>query len=185
MRTRHFWVQNGPFAPNNFFVKNLWTLFSDTYWPLSLWRTLKKNSYSGSTVMRMCHFLGHKWLTCQNQDFFRKPENNPCSFHSYLSRNIKWWSVKKILTIKEYWSLIGQETFSTITWGQGFSQTCRFHRMLMIHKNFRFTPILDKTNDMIFLKSPKLCFWAIFNHFWSFCPMGIFFQKTWLSHAQL
>ena len=82
MRTRHFWVQNNPFAPSNFFLKRLWTLFSYTYWPLSLWRTLKKNSYSGSTVMSMCHFLGHKWLTCQNQDFFRKPENNACSFHS-------------------------------------------------------------------------------------------------------
>ena len=39
------------FCPKQFFCKRLWTLFSYTYWPLSLWRTLKKNSYSGSTVM--------------------------------------------------------------------------------------------------------------------------------------
>ena len=32
--------------------------------------------------------------------------------------------------------------------------------MLKDHKNFRFTAIPDKTNDFIFLKSPKKpCFW--------------------------
>ena len=55
--------------------------------------------------------------------------------------------------------------------------------MLMNHKNFPFTPIPDKTNDMIFLKSPKPCFWAIFNHFWLFCPMGLFFKILALSHT--
>ena len=30
--------------------------------------------------------------------------------------------------------------------------------MLMNHKNFHFTQIPDKTNDMIFLKSPKTIF---------------------------
>ena len=35
--------------------------------------------------------------------------------------------------------------------------------MLMNHKNFHFTQIWDKTNDMIFLKSPKTLFWG---HFW-------------------
>ena len=30
--------------------------------------------------------------------------------------------------------------------------------MLMNHKNFHFTQILDKTNDEIFLKSPKTMF---------------------------
>ena len=36
----------------------------------------------------------------------------------------------------------------------------------MNHKNFDFTQIPDKTNDMNFLKSPKQCFWAIFDHFY-------------------
>ena len=47
--------------------------------------------------------------------------------------------------------------------------------MLKDHKNFRFTPIPDKTNDMIFLKSPKTLF---LDHFGHFCPMGIFSKKS-------
>ena len=50
--------------------------------------------------------------------------------------------------------------------------------MLMNHKNFRFTQIPPKTNDMIFLKSPKTLFWGPFlTIFGRFCPMGIF-SKT-------
>ena len=37
--------------------------------------------------------------------------------------------------------------------------------MLMNHKNFHFTQIPDKTNDIIFLKSPKTMF---LGHFWQF-----------------
>ena len=53
--------------------------------------------------------------------------------------------------------------------------------MLMNHKKFDFTHIPDKTNDVIFLKSPKPCFWAIFDHF---CPMEIFPKKSGF-HTQL
>ena len=49
--------------------------------------------------------------------------------------------------------------------------------MLMNHKNFHFTQIPDKSNDVIFLKSPKPCFWAIFDHFWSFLPDADFFEN--------
>ena len=56
-----------------------------------------------------------------------------------------------------------------------FSQACSFCRMLMNQKNFHFTKIPDKTNDVIFLESPKPCFWATFDHF---CPMGIFSKKS-------
>ena len=49
--------------------------------------------------------------------------------------------------------------------------------MLMNHKNFLFTQIPDKTDDVIFLKSPKPCFWAIFDHFHSFLPDEDFYQK--------
>ena len=31
-----------------------------------------KTSYSGSRVLRMEHFLGHKWLICNNENFFQK-----------------------------------------------------------------------------------------------------------------
>ena len=57
--------------------------------------------------------------------------------------------------IKEYWNLIGREPFLAITWEPDFSQACSFRRMLMNHKNFHSTQIPDKTNDVIFLNSPK------------------------------
>ena len=46
----------------------------------------------------------------------------------------------------------------------------------MNHKNF--TQIPDKTNDMIFLKTPKTMFSDHFDHFWLFLPNGDFFQKN-------
>ena len=84
--------------------------------------------------------------------------------------------------IKEYWNLIGQEPFLAITWEPDFSQACSFRRMLMNHKNFHFTQIPDKTNDVIFLKSPNTMFWG---HFWPFLPDGDFFQKIQLSHTTI
>ena len=44
--------------------------------------------------------------------------------------------------------------------------------MLMNHKNFHFTQIPDKTNDVIFLKSPKTMFLGILVIFarWGFFP---------------
>ena len=51
--------------------------------------------------------------------------------------------------------------------------------MLMNHKNFHFTQIPDKTNDMIFLKSPKTLF---LGHFWPFLVIfarwGFFSKKS-------
>ena len=51
--------------------------------------------------------------------------------------------------------------------------------MLMHHKNFHFTLILDKTNDVIFLKSRKTMFWG---HFWPFLVIfgwwGFFSKKS-------
>ena len=83
------------------------------------------------------------------------------------------------MTIKEYWNLIGREPFLAITWEPDFSQACSFRRMLMNHKNFHFTQIPDKTNDMIFLKCPKtmllghfLPFSVIFAQ-WGFFPKNL------------
>ena len=51
--------------------------------------------------------------------------------------------------------------------------------MLINHKNFHFTQIPEKTNDVIFLKSPKTLFaghfLTIFGHF---CLMEIFSKKS-------
>ena len=77
--------------------------------------------------------------------------------------------------VKEYWYLIGREPFLAITWELDFCQACSFRKMLMNHKNFHFTQIPDKTNDAIFLKSPKTMFWG---HFWPFLPDGDFSKKT-------
>ena len=52
----------------------------------------------------------------------------------------------------------------------------------MNHNNFRFTQIPDKTNDMIFLKSPKTMF---LGHFRLFLRDVDFFQKIRLRHTQL
>ena len=52
--------------------------------------------------------------------------------------------------IKQYWNLIGRETFLFLTLELDFSQAFSFHRMQMNHKNFDFTQIPDKTNDVIF-----------------------------------
>ena len=87
--------------------------------------------------------------------------------------------------IKEYWILIGWEPFLAVTWEHDFFQACSFRRMLMNHKNFHFTQISDKTNDVIFLKSPKTMFWAIFDNFWLFLPDGEFSQNIWLYHTYL
>ena len=81
------------------------------------------------------------------------------------------------MTIKEYWNLIGQERFLASTWEQNFSQACSFCRMLMNHKNFHFTQIPDKTNDVILLKYPKTMF---LGHFWPILvifALGIFSKK--------
>ena len=51
--------------------------------------------------------------------------------------------------IKEYWNLIDQGPFLAITWEPDFSQAWSFCKMLMNHKNFHFTQIPDKTNDVI------------------------------------
>ena len=80
-----------------------------------------------------------------------------------------YYSVSELLTIKEYLNLIGRESFLAITWEPDFPQACSFHRMLMSNKNFHFTQIPDKINDMIFLKVQKPCLWAIFAR-WRFFP---------------
>ena len=55
--------------------------------------------------------------------------------------------------------------------------------MLMNHENFHFTQIPDKTNDEIFLKSPKPVLRGIFDHFLViFSRWGFFPKNPALSH---
>ena len=78
---------------------------------------------------------------------------------------VRYLPISEILMFKEYWNLNGQEQFLALTWEPDFSQAFNFCRMLMNHMNFRFTQIPDKTNGMIFLKSPKTLF---LGHSWPF-----------------
>ena len=140
----------------------------------------RKDSYNG----RMHHF----WT--QNGPFaqmiFRKPANKPCSIHSCLSTCQK--SKSDIDLLMKYWWLNNAEislveSHFWLTWEPDFSQTCSFRRMLMNHKNFCFTHIPDKTNDMIFLKSPKNLF---LGHFWPFLVIstqwGLFPKNPAVTH---
>ena len=84
----------------------------------------------------------------------------------YMSKiKAGYLSISEISTIKEDWFLIGLEQHLALTWEPDFSQACSFRRILMNRKNFCFTQIPDKTNDVIFLKSSKTLF---LGHFWTF-----------------
>ena len=105
--------------------------------------------------MRIRHFWIFGYANFPKRKFFRKPVDKLISYYSSLStfqNKVRYQSIHEILTIKEYWNLIRQEPVLAITWETDFSQTCSFHRILKDHKNFRFTPIPDKVNDLIFFK---------------------------------
>ena len=95
---------------------------------------------------------------------------------SYINLLVKYWWLKNTLILKS------REPFLSLTWELDFSQACSFHSMLMNHKNFDFTKIPDKTNNVIFSKSSKAMF---LDHFWIFLPDEDFFQKIQLCHTQL
>ena len=118
----------------------------------------------------------HNFLTQNGPIFFRRPVNEPCFFYSCLSTYQNSKSdinlAKKVKKkVNEYWNLIGREPFLTVTWGSDFYQACSLCRMSMNHNNFHFTQIPDKTNNVIFLNSPKAMF---LGHFW---PFLVVFEK--------
>ena len=165
-----------------FFWKQSLMSISSTYWPLLLCKILKK-----LPEIWGCICFGPKIAYFPKSEFFfSKAVNKPLflSFEPIYVPKFKVWysSTNEILTIKEYWNLIGQEHFLVVTWEPDFSQACSFHRMLMNQKNFRFTQTPDKTKDMISLKSLKTLF---LGHFWSFLPGEDFFKKILLSHTTI
>ena len=148
----------------------------------------KKNSSSGSRVMRMPNFWAQNGPFAQMRIFSEKLLMSLVPFiHAYLhDKQSHVLIISTILTIKEYWILIDQEPYFAVTWKPDFSQECSFCRMLMNHKNFHFTQIPDKTNDKIFFKSPKTMFWG---HFWAFLIifawLGFFPKNTALLHITI
>ena len=139
MRMRHFWVQNGPFAPNKKFFRKLLISFSSTYYPPSLCKIFKE-FFQQSKSYEDEQFLGLKWPIPPNENLFRKPANEPCFFHSCLSTCQK--SKSDINLLVKYWWFKNTEIS---TWELDFSQACSFRRMLLDHKYFDFTQIFRKT----------------------------------------
>ena len=161
---------------NTFWEKSL-VLFWSNYWPISLCQIL--TFFNRPRFTRMCHYFGPKnEPSCPNQNISENLLIN--LFLSFMPiYKVRYQSINKILTIKEYWNFIGWEPFlAIITWEPDFPQVRSFCRMLKDHKNFRFTIIPDKTKDLIFLKSPKnLVLWPFLTIF-----TIIFFKEILLSH---
>ena len=169
MRMRHFLGPKWSICPQkNFFEKIIKIILTCLLAPF-IGQNSKKilpadPELWGCTICgpKMGHFL--KW-----EFFFRKPANEPCFFHSCLSTCQKWKSYINLLV--KYWLLkntaisLAESHFVAITWELDFSHAFSFRRMLRNHKNFYVTQIRDKTDYMIFLKSPKTMF---FGHFWPF-----------------
>ena len=182
----------------NFVLEKQLIKFSFTYQPLSICKTFIKKvleliqSYEG-----VCHFWD------QNSSFVLNKillGINHCYSFIYLwpfslcKISKKSYNGSRIMTMHHFWAQSGPFTsnnfffFSWLraifafTWELDFSQACSFLKMLMNHKNFDFTQIPGKTNDIIFLKSPKTMFWG---HFWPFLPDRDFFQKMQLSHTTI
>ena len=66
-----------------FFGYNPLLLLLSTYWPFSLCKILK---YFLLRIQNYdAQFLDTKWPISPNENFFRKPVDKPCSFHSCLS----------------------------------------------------------------------------------------------------
>ena len=130
--------------------------------------------------------MHHFWASfASNNFFFKKSFNKSCFFYSCLSACQKSKSDIN-LSVKYWWfkstEISLAESYFAFFWELDFFQACSFPRMLMNHKNFDFTQIPDKTNDAIFLKSPKTIF---FGHFVPFLPDWDFFQKIRLCQTQL
>ena len=97
MMMRHFRVQNNPYVLNTFFKVQTIVIYL-----LALW--IGQHSSCGSRVMWMRNF----WA--QNgpyENFFRKPVNEPCFFHSCLSTCQK--SKSDINLLVKYWRLKNTE----------------------------------------------------------------------------
>ena len=158
----HFRVQSGPFVLNIFFLVQI-IITSSAISPFHCAKFLKKKltadppELSGCTIF--CPKMGHfpKW-----NFFSEKLLISLVSFYACLSTSQK--SKSDINLLIKYWrlnnteKLIGRGPFLAIIWEPDFCRACSVGRMLMNHKNFCFTEIPDKTNDVIFLKSPKPLF---------------------------
>ena len=136
-------------------------------------QNFKKKSFQQIQGYEDAQILDPKWPICPNENFFRKPVNEPCSFHSCLStcQKSKW----DINLLVKYRRLKNTE----------ISLADSFLRMLMNHNNFHLTQIRGKTNDVIFLNSPKTLLLDHFGPFLVIFTQWVFFSKKSDCHMQL
>ena len=143
MRMHHFWAQNGPFAPNNFFWKIINIILIYLLAPFIV-QNFKK-ILPADPELWGCTIFGPKMAHFPKWEFFRKPFHETCFFHSCLFTCQK--SKSDINLLVKYWQLKNTEiSLAECHFGYNlrtrFTQTCSFFRMLMNHKSFHFTQIL-------------------------------------------
>ena len=105
--------------------------------------------------------------------------------HAYLHAKNQSQILMKYWRLKNTEISLAKSHFWLQLENQIFPKHAVFAERLLNHKNFRFTQIPEKTNDMIFLISPKT---LSLDHFWSFLVFyahGDFFQKIQYFHTQL
>ena len=99
----HFQVRNSPSVLKNFLLsRNHWYYF---HLPIGPFHCAKFFLWIQSYVD--AQFLGPKWPIFPNENFFRKPVNEPCFFHSCLSTYQK--SKSDINLLEKYWRLKNTE----------------------------------------------------------------------------
>ena len=105
MRMCHLWTQNGPFPPNEFFWKVINITLIYLLAPFTV-QNFKKILPSNPELWG-CTIFGQKWPISLNENFFRRPVNKPCFFHSclYTCQNSK----SDINLLVEYWRLKNTE----------------------------------------------------------------------------
>ena len=166
----HFRDQNGPFVLNKKCLVQTIVIAFTYLLALFIVQNFKKilpvdpESWECAIFgSKMAHFP--KW-----EFFFRKPVNEICFFFSYLSTCQKSKSDFNLLV--KYWWIKNTE-MSLVE-----SHLCLQLETYIFPKH----AIPEKTNEEIFLKSPKAMF---LGHFWPFFPDGDFFQKIRVCYTQL
>ena len=106
MRTHTFWIQNGSFAPIFFLEKIMNIIFIYPLAPFVV-INLKKILKADPGLWRCTIFWVINGSFATIRIFFRKPVNNPCSFHSCLSTCQISKSDDDLL--KKYWWLKNTE----------------------------------------------------------------------------
>ena len=126
MSMGHFWVQIGPFAPNKILLGKVVNTVSIYLLNPFIVQGLKRflqwiQSYEDVP------FWTQNGPICPNEVYFFRKTLFLSFMLMYIPKTkFRYQSINAILTIKEYWNLIGWELFLAITWESCFSEACSF-----------------------------------------------------------